>query len=167
MFIFSPEQRKHQVHNHWKVSCECLFGLLLHSPQYSMWPSLCESFSSRWNFRHFHNHIEWTDFQTLSGKKNQKSLYYSTFTARLWNDWQLFESVVFSFVATSQNWERGIEILPSLGLKKFDCTETVNYYKTAYKSQLVVKYSNNFLSVVCSPSCEEFAELKMKETDVI
>ena len=113
MFIFSPVQRKHQVHYHWKVSCEYLFGLLLHSPLYSMLPSLCESFSSRWNFCHFHNHIEWTDFQTLSGKKNQKSLYYSTFTARLWNDWQLFESVVFSFVATSQNWERGIEILLS------------------------------------------------------
>lgn len=73
MFIFSPVQRKHQVHYHWKVSCEYLFGLLLHSPLYSMWPSLCESFSSRWNFCHFHNHIEWTDFQTLSGNKIRKA----------------------------------------------------------------------------------------------
>ena len=60
-----------------------------------------------------------------------------------------------------------IEILQSLGLKKFDCVETVNDYKTAYKSQLVAKYSYNFLSVVFSPSREEFAELNMKETDVI
>ena len=58
-----------------------------------------------------------------------------------------------------------IEILQSLGLKKFDCAETVNDYKTAYKSQLVVKYSNNVLSFGFSPSCEEFAELKMKETE--
>jgi len=60
-----------------------------------------------------------------------------------------------------------IEILQSLGFKKFDSAETVNDYKTAYKSQVVVKYSNNFLSVVFSPSCEEFAELNMKEIDVI
>ena len=99
-------------------------------------------------------------------EKNQKNLSYSTFTARLWKDWPLFEIVVFSFVATSQNWEsQWIEILQSLGLKKFDCAETVNDYKTAYKSQLFVKYSNNVLSFVFSPSCKEFAELKIKETE--